>query len=130
ESAERIGDAPLERRHARAEPGQQLPVAARPAMLARGVDAGVAREVLEQHDVGGERDASEAALEEIVRQQTVLGHPSGERVLEGVDVVDSLAGVGTLVEEILVDVRYRSGIRVETGRSGEQPLVERLLAAL
>ncbi len=78
------------------DPRQQLPVAARPAVLARRRDVVARRELLDDLDVGDEPGAREDALEEIVAEERVLGDPAGERRLEGVDVVDALAGVRAL----------------------------------
>ena len=74
------------------DPGQQLPVAAHPAMLAQRGDVVARREILDHFDVGGETGAREDAFEQIVREQRALRHAPGERGLEGVDVVDALAG--------------------------------------
>jgi hypothetical protein len=49
-----------------------------------------------------------SALEQVVAEQRALGHAPGERRLEGVDVVDALAGVGPFAEQILVHVGDRA----------------------
>ena len=102
------------------DPGQQLPVAARPAVLARRGDVVARGELLDHLDVGDEPGAREDALEEIVAQQRVLGHAAGERRLEGIDVVDALAGVGAFAEEVLVDVGDRGGVGIDAARAGER----------
>ena len=56
------------------DPGQELPVAARPAMLAGRRDQVVRRELVEQLDVGHQPGAGEDALEQVVAEQRVLGH--------------------------------------------------------
>src|SRR2546429_75550 len=84
--------------------------------------------VLEELDVGDERGPREEPLEEIVAEQRVFRHPSLERSLEGVDVVDPLAGVRALGEEILVDVRDRGGIGIDAGGTGKHAPKERALA--
>ena len=50
-------------------------------------------------------------------QERVLGHALSERGLEGVDVVDALAGVGALAEEVLVDVRDGARVGVDAARA-------------
>ena len=105
-------------------PGEELPVATRPAMLANGGDQVARRELLEQRDVGDQPGAREQAFEEIVAQQRVLGYPAGERPLERIDVVDALAGVGPFGEEVLVDVRHGGGVRIDAAGPGERPLIE------
>ncbi len=69
------------------------------------------------------------AFEEVVAEQRVLRHAAGERRLEGVDVVDALAGVGALAEQILVDVGDRRRVGIDAARRGEDALEERALAA-
>ena len=110
------------------QPRQELPVAARPAVLTRRRDLVTSGKVLEELDVGDERGPREEPLEEIVAEQRVFRHPSLERSLEGVDVVDPLAGVRALGEEILVDVRDRGGIGIDAGGTGKHAPKERALA--
>ncbi len=74
----------------------------------------VRRRALEQLDVGHEPRAREESLEQIVAEQRVLGHASFERRLERVHVVDALARVRSLGEEILIHVAHRAGVRVHT----------------
>ena len=113
----------------RDDPGQELPVAARPAMLAFGGDVVAGREFLDHLDVGSEAGAGEDPFEEIVAEQGVLRHAAGERRLEGIDVVDALAGIGAFAEEVLVDVRDGGRVRIDTAGAGEDPLIERTFAA-
>ena len=79
-------------------------------------DEVVRRELVEQLDVGHQAGAGEDALEQVVAEQRVLGHPVGQRRLEGVDVVDPLAGEAALAEQVLVDVGDRGRVRVDAGR--------------
>ena len=74
-------------------PREELPVAARPSMLAGRRDAVVRRGALEQLHVGDEARPGEETLEEIVAQERVLGHPPGEGCFERVHVIDPLARV-------------------------------------
>ena len=85
--------APDQRHSARENPREELPVTARPAVLTGGGDAIVRRSGLEQLDVGAEAGSGEEALEEIVAQQRVLGHASGQSRLERIHVVDAFARV-------------------------------------
>jgi hypothetical protein len=111
-------------------PGQELPVAAYPAMLTFGGNIVTAREILNDLDVGGEPGAGEDALEEIVAEKRVLGHTPSERRLEGVDIIDALAGVRSLAEKVLIDIRDRRRIGVQAGRTREDPLKEGAVAAV
>jgi len=82
-------------------------------MLARGGGHVLGGRGLEELDVGHEAGAGEQGLEQVVAQQRVVGHAPRERRLEGVDVVDALAGIGALPEEILVDIRHGRRVRVD-----------------
>ena len=55
------------------EPRQQLPVAARPAMLARGGHVVARGKLLDDLDVGGEPGARKDALEQVVAEQRAVG---------------------------------------------------------
>ena len=111
------------------DPGQQLPIAARPAVVAQGGDVVAGGELLDHLDVGGETGAREHALEQIVAQQRRIRNTAGERGLKGVDLVDALAGIGAFAEHILVHVGHGGGIRVDAAHAGEDALEQRALAA-
>ena len=118
------------RRIAPAEyPGQQLPVAASPAVLTRGGHVVARREFLDDFDVGDQSGPGEGALEEVVAEKCSLGHAIGERRLEGIDVIDAFAGIGAQPEEILVHVGDGGRIRIDAARAGEHALKERAFAA-
>ena len=96
-----------------------LPVAARPAVLARRERQVVRRVVVDQMDVGAQSGARVRPFEQVVAQERVLGHAVLQRRLEGVDVVDALADVAAFVKEILVDVRDRRRVRIDADVPGE-----------
>ena len=116
-------------RPAAEDPGQQLPVAARPS------GAGARR-----RPRSGAGKSSKSSMSETRparakspsnrswREQRVLGHPAGERALERVDVVDALARVDPLAEEVLVDVGDREGVGIDAARAREDALEERAAA--
>ena len=116
-------------RSATEHPRQQLPVAARPTVVAPRGDVVAGGEVLDDLDVGGETGAGEDALEQIVAEQGRVRHAVGERGLEGIDVVDALAGIGAFAEQILVNVGDGGGIRVDAVHAGEDALEQGTLAA-
>ncbi len=120
---------PAVRRARPQHPRQQLPVAAGPAVLALRGDVVAGREFLDHLDIGRQPGAREDAFEQIVAEQGVRRHAAGERRLEGVDVVDALAGVGAFAEQVLVHVGGGSRVRIDAARRGEQPLVQRAFAA-
>ena len=82
-------------------------------MLARGRDV-VARGNSSTTSMSEARPArAKDALEEIVAEQRVVRNPAVERRLEGVDVVDALAGIGALAEQVLIDVGDGGGVRID-----------------
>ena len=110
------------------DPRQQLPVSPCPPVLARDRVAVLGRELLEELEIGDESRPRKDALEEVMAEQRVLGDPTGQRGGEGVHVIDALAGVGALAEQILVDVRDGGRVRIDAGRTGEHPLKQRSFA--
>ncbi len=110
------------------DPRQQLPVAAHPAVRARGGDLDVRRKILEQVDVADQAAAGEHALEEIVAEHRVVRHLAGERAFKCVDVVNAFPGEIALTEQILIDIGDRAGVGIEAGRPGEYPLEQRTLS--
>src|SRR5262245_17032652 len=112
----------------RDDPGEQLPVSTRPPVLTGGGRLVACGELLEQLDVRHEPGASEDALEQVMAQECVLRDPARQGRLEGVDVVDALAGVRAFTEEILVDIGDGASVGIDPGRAGEDSLEERALA--
>ena len=98
-------------------------------MLARRGDVVAGGILLDDLDVGDQSGPREDALEQIVAEERVLRNAPRERRLEDVDVVDALAGVGALAEEILVDVGDGERVRIHARRAREDALEERSLAA-
>src|SRR4030095_721640 len=97
-----------------------------PPVLPGGGDLVIGRELLEQLDVGDESGPGEDSLDEIVAQERVLRDAAGQSGGERVHVVNALAGVRALPEEILVHVGDRGGIGIKPGWAGGGPLEERL----
>ena len=111
------------------DPGQQLPVAAHPAMLARRRDVVARGKFLDHLDVGDQTGARENALQQIVAEHRVLRNAALERGLEDVDIVDALAGIGAFFEQILIDVGNREGIGIEAAGARKDALEQRTFAA-
>ncbi len=105
--------------HEREQPGQDLPVSPGPAVLPARVGEDARRVVVHHLHVGDQRGPRVQALEEIVREERVVRHPSGQGGGEGVHLVETLAGEGPLAEEVLVGVRDRRGVGVHGGLAGE-----------
>ena len=110
------------------DPGDQLPIAPRPTMLARRRDVVARWELLDDLDVGDEAGARKDPLQKVVTQHRALRNPSGERGFEDVHVIDPLAGVGTLSEQILVHIGDGKGVGIDTAGAGEHTLKQRSLA--
>src|SRR5262249_14719655 len=100
------------------QPGQDLPVSAGPAVLPPGVGRVAAGKLVEQLDVRDQAASRVVPLDQVVAEDLVVGEDVVGGRLEGVDVVDALAGVAAGPEQVLVDVGDGGGIRVETGRVG------------
>ena len=119
----------LARRHPGEHPEEDLPVPSHPAALAIGVRQDAGGEVVHELEVGDQRGARVQALEQVVRQHRVLGHAPRERGAEGVHVVQAFAGVDPLVEQVLVHIRDRGGIRVDPRVAGVDPREARACGA-
>ncbi|MNX73377.1 hypothetical protein D3C86_1047720 [compost metagenome] len=102
--------------------GQKLPVATRPAMLARHFNLVTGREILDQLHVGHQRAAREGAFEQIVAENGVFLDPALQRRLKGIHVVKALAGEGALGRQVLIDVGNGEDVRIDTAVDREDPL--------
>ena len=107
------------------QPGQQLPVAARPAVLAGGGHGVGARVLLDHLDVGDQTGTQVVALQQIMAEHGVVGDSPVQLAEGDIDVVDPLAGERALAEEILVHVGHGEGIGIEAARGGVHPLQHR-----
>jgi len=110
-------------------PGQQLPIAAHPAVLAGRRDVVARGKFLDDLNVGGKAGAREYALQQIVAEHGIFRNLTRERGLQNVDVVDSLADKGPLFEQVLIDVGNREGIGVQPVGAGKNALEQRPFAA-
>ena len=85
-----------------------------------------ARGIVVHHlHVRHERGARVQALEEVVRQEGVLGHAPLEGGHERVHVVEALAREDPLSEQVLVGVRHRGRVGVDSGVAGIEAGEER-----
>ena len=110
---------PVATGHTSPEPREQLPVPADPAVQPPGVLEVVRGERLVEHHVGREGRASVDALEEVVARERVLGHASLEAPVQGLNVVDALADVVALAEQVLVHVGDGPAVDVDGSIAGE-----------
>ena len=98
-------------------------------MQARGEDIVALGKVLDEFDVAGEAGAGEDAFEEVVAENAALGRATVERRAEGIDIIDALALVDALVEDVLIDVGNRSRIGIDAGGRREELLKPRAFRA-
>jgi len=98
------------------KPWEQLPVAARPSVLAGCGDVVARRKFVDDFDVGHQSCARIYAFEQIVTEKRIVGDASSERRLEHVDIVNSLAAIGAFAEQILIDVGDRASVWVDAAR--------------
>ena len=82
-------------------------------MLATGVGDVRGRIVVVHDHIRGQTGARVVALDQVVRQQRVLGKPAMRRDLERIDIVDALARERAFTEEILIHVRDGRRIRID-----------------
>ena len=115
---QRVALDPVARRHEGEEPGEDLPVAADPPVLAARVREQARGVLVHELDVGHQRDARVEPLEQVVRQQDVLRRGVLERGHERVDVVEALAGEDAFAEQVLVGVGDRGRVGVDAGVAG------------
>src|SRR5690242_13297690 len=77
-------------------------------------------EILEEDDVAHEPRARVRALEEIVAQDSVLRKPPDYRLLQGIDVVNSLPDERAFFEQVLVDIGNRVRVRIDPRFAGKE----------
>ena len=99
--------------HAVFQPAYYLPVAARPAVVPLGVVDVVGRVVVEKLQVVDEAAADVAALDKVVAQYEVFRESALQHLLENLQVINSLAAEGSLVEDVLIQFKAGCGIDVQ-----------------
>ena len=112
-----------------ADIGNELPIAAGPAMLARNFHLVACRKVLDQFDIGDEGAAGERAFQQIVAEDAVFVDPALDRGLEGINVVKPLAGEGALAGDVLIDVGYGEDVGIQAAVHREDALENRCVLA-
>ena len=99
-------------------------------MLARRVGEVIRREIVDELDVGAQAGPRVEPLEEIVAEERLFRHAIRERVVKRVDVVDALADVAAFVEQVLIHVGDRRGVRIDADVAGEHLRERRSARAL
>ncbi len=110
------------------DPGEELPVAPRPSVAPHGGEIVAIREILHDFHIRGQARTREDAFEQVVAEQRRVRGSSAQGRFKGVDLVDALAGEGSLAEQILVDVGDRRRIRVDAADAGKHPAEQRARA--
>ena len=114
-----------DRARLRAEhPTEQLPVAAGPAMLALDGDIITRWKFLNDLDIGCQAGARENTFKEIVTQQGVFRDATVKRGLESIDIVNPLAGVRALAEQILINIGDRRRVGIHPAGPGKYQLIQ------
>src|SRR6266446_10582473 len=112
------------------EPTGDLPIAAGPAMLAHSIGVIVSRIVVQKLDIADQGRARKDRFKQIVTEQRVFRNASVQRFFERVDIVQTLARIDSLAEEILIDIRRGGGIRINAGVAREDAREQRLRGTL
>src|SRR5579864_3818686 len=82
----------------------------------------------EEFYIGCQCHAREYSFKQIVAEQRVIRNLSFQRELKSIHIVNSLTGVGALLEEILIDVRNGVRVRINSAGAGKNFLKERSFA--
>ena len=109
------------RRHTSAQPGQELPVAPDPAMLSAGIGVVPGGKVVEELRVAEQPAAGVVALDQVVAENVIFGKCFARGRLEGIDLVDSLAGEAAQPKEIHIGIGRGARVRVDAPRCRQEP---------
>src|SRR5208337_3100870 len=116
----RVGLRSMRSRYKPAKPGDQLPVAADPAMLPARIGVVASREVIKQLGIAEQPTPRVVALDQIVAEYMVLGERLTGGRLEGIHIVDSLADEAAQAEQVHVRVGSGRRIGIDTPRRRQQ----------
>ena len=109
------------------EPRKQLPVAARPSVLARCGHVVTRRKILKDLNVRNQPRAGKNTLKQVVTENRAFRDAACECGFEGIHIVDALAAVGALFEQVLVNVGHRGRVWVDAGRARKHALIKRTI---
>ncbi len=102
------------------KPGQDLPVAANPALAAIDIGDEAGGMVLDQLDIVDEAAAGEAAFDQVVAEDGIVGKAHSDGGLESAQVIDPLADEGAFGKKIVVDVGDFAGVGIDADLAGVQ----------
>jgi hypothetical protein len=87
-------------------------------VLPQGGDVVAGGKILDHLDVRDQTSAGKGSLEQIMAEHGVVRHPPRQRPGKGIDIIDALAGVRSLVEQVLIDIRNCRRIGIDPGVTG------------
>ena len=79
-------------------------------------------EIVDHLYVGGQSRTRKGPFEQIVAEKGVVRDAPCQRRLEGINIVDALAGVGAFSEQVLIDIRNRRRVGIYAARSRKRPV--------
>ena len=97
--------------------------------MAKGGDVVAGGKILHHLNVGHQTRAGEDTLEQIVAEQGVFRHAALQGRLEGVDIIDALAGIRAFAKQVLIDVRHRRRVGIDAAGVRKHVQKERALAS-
>jgi hypothetical protein len=107
-------------RHEDRHQGQQLPVAARPAVQARGRDVRMHGRFLDETHFAQTGAAHQRAFEQVVAEDLVVRQAMAQHLGRSLHMDEPLARERALAEEILVHLGASGAVRVHAGPACEQ----------
>ena len=98
-------------------------------MMANGADVVPRGKVFHELNIRREPRASEHPLEEIMTKEGGIRSTICEGGFERVDVIDAFPGIRSFPEQILIDVRGRRSVGINSANAREDSLEQRAFAA-
>ncbi len=105
-----------------------MPVAARPSVLAGCGNVVTRRKIFKDFDIGDQPRAGKNTLQQVVAENRAFRDTARKRRLEGIHIVNALAAVGALLEQVLINVGHGRCVWVDAGRAREHALIQRAIA--
>ena len=109
---------------------QQLPVAARPAVLARVVHACVVGVIFNKHHITDIGAATHAAFQQIVAEHRFIRNALVKYGMQRLDIEQPFASKRTHAKQVLIHVRGAIAVRVNAALAGKQGMKRRAFFSL
>ena len=107
--------------------GQQLPVAASPAVVARSRHPRVMRVLLDQRHIADKAAARNIAFQQIVAQHRFRGQAPVKHGMHRINMQQTLAAEAAGAKQVLVYIRHAAAIGVNAALAGKQSVIGRVL---